>query len=182
MFVTLSTVINSRFDWMSSVLTSTTEVQSPTPVEAQRSTPINNKQALPPIVESLRELRASVIDFYGGIGSLVLVVIFLPAFFKHTGEIDFAGACHSYYYETLIEKDTPSLHATPDGGQERPDDAHARHEPIYVANWDTIQRWKEKYGLTLSYANVAGSFLAIVAPLLSNSLINLAKFLPNFGK
>ena len=50
-----------------------------------------------------------------------------------------------------------------------------------VADWNTIRVWKDNHGLTLSINHVAGSFIAVLAPLLPNSLIDLTKILPNFG-
>jgi hypothetical protein len=144
MFVSMSIAIDSRFDWLGDILSQFTN--------------------------SITALRRSVIDFYGGVGSLILIVIFVPAFFKHTGEIDFAGACQGYY-EALIEEIAKKNRPEAD-----------LQQPMLVASWDTIQHWKDKYGLTLSYTNMTGSFVAVLAPLLSNSLIDLAKFIPSFGK
>jgi hypothetical protein len=141
----MSLLINSRYDWLGEILN--------------------------PFADSVTALRRAVIDFYGGIGSLALVVIFVPAFFKHTSEIDFAAACQGYYEILTEEIDNKSRSDTELGKK--------LQQPMLVASWDTIQHWKDKYGLTLSYTNMAGSFLAVLAPLLSNSIIDLAKFIPS---
>ena len=38
-----------------------------------------------------------------------------------------------------------------------------------------MQDWKEKHGLKLSFTDLTGSFIAVLAPILSTSLIDLTK-------
>jgi hypothetical protein len=44
-----------------------------------------------------------------------------------------------------------------------------------VARWKTVQDWKEAHGLKLSFSDMTATFVAILAPLLSGSIIDLTK-------
>ena len=110
--------------------------------------------------DSIKALKGSVASFSGGVGSLLLIAIFVPALFGLTGEIEMAGKCHAYY--DTLKRDDPS--APPDP-----------QTPIYVAGSQTVQTWKTNHGLKLSFSDLTGSFIAVLAPLLSGSIVDLAK-------
>jgi hypothetical protein len=38
-----------------------------------------------------------------------------------------------------------------------------------------VQDWKENHGLKLSFSDMTGTFVAVLAPLLSGSIIDLTK-------
>jgi hypothetical protein len=46
-----------------------------------------------------------------------------------------------------------------------------------VAGWKTVQDWKERHGLKLSFSDLTATFVAVLAPLLSGSIIDLSKMM-----
>jgi hypothetical protein len=108
---------------------------------------------------SIKSLKTAVVNFAGILGSLLLIVIFAPALYSITSEIELAGKCHAFF-----DTYTPGPNGPP-----RPP------EPMVVAGWKAVQEWKENHGLSLSYTSLTSSFIAVLAPLLSSSLIDLTK-------
>ena len=94
--------------------------------------------------------------FAGILGSLMLVVIFVPALYALTADIELAGKCHGL-------KDSPGPPPPP------------------VAGWKDVQEWKQAHGLKLSFTDLTGSFIAVLAPILSTSLIDLTKIAVGSG-
>jgi hypothetical protein len=189
--------------------------------------------------ESLKTLRASISTFAGAAGSLLVMLIFVPALYCLTGEIEMAGKCHASadgaqaspppttpgtapvlakdssgaIFEvqvapgvggnppTLSVKDVDgnvgdlALVAAPGvapswsfvgrrGGQTyefmipRPSqEPPAAPELWKVAGWKTVQDWKERHGLKLSFSDLTATFVAVLAPLLSGSIIDLSKMM-----
>jgi hypothetical protein len=114
---------------------------------------------------AIKSLKTAVVNFAGILGSLLLIAIFAPALYFMTSEIELAGKCHAYY-------DTYS--PGPSGPLRQP-------EPMVVAGWKAVQDWKESHGLSLSYTSLTSSFIAVLAPLLSSSLIDLTKVATSAG-
>jgi hypothetical protein len=148
MLVSTSVALNSRMDWWNGVLD-----------VVRHATSSNSPDTTALTFDSIERLRGSVAYFVGGVGSLVLTTIFVPALFKHTREIELAGACHGYY-----DAQQPNPPVNPPVAM------------IVVAGWDTVQAWKAKHGLQMSYGDLAGSAMAAFAPILSGNLIDLTKF------
>ncbi len=163
--------LSSAMDWSGGVLdlidAATSEQQSKS-VDAATPVPLSAKdadakalaKAVSEDFDSIKTLRAAVASFGGLVGSLLLIGIFVPALYGLTSEIEIAGKCHAYY-DMIVRKDALK---PPD-----PD------EPIYVAGWDTVKKWKASHGLNLSFTDLTGSFVAVLAPLLSGAAIDLAK-------
>ena len=159
---------------------------------------------------SLKILKTSISTFAGALGSLVLILIFVPALYSLTGEIEIAGKTHASY--DIANKNPPApaaptppsapapakpapppaiLFATADDGTiyefqivAAPGDALTEKLPTHeaprkkievVAGWKTVQDWKESHGLKLSFSDMTGTFVAVLAPLLSGSIIDLTK-------
>jgi hypothetical protein len=108
---------------------------------------------------SIKSLKTAVVNFAGILGSLLLIVIFAPALYSVTSEIELAGKCHAFY----------DTYSPGPSGPPRPP------EPMVVAGWKAVQGWKDNHGLSLSYTSLTSSFIAVLAPLLSSSLIDLTK-------
>jgi hypothetical protein len=150
MLVATSVSLNSRMDWWNGVLD-----------VVRHATNTGSSDATDLTFDSIRTLRGSVAYFVGGVGSLVLCTIFVPALFKHTREIELAGACHGddASHEVAIPPANPPAAAG------------------VVAGWDAVEAWKAKHGLKMSYGDLTGSALAALAPILSGNLIDVTKFI-----
>ncbi len=152
---------------------------------------------------SLKTLKTSIVSFAGALGSLILILIFTPALYGITSEIEIAGKTHASYnmagasaapppaaaptapiivlakesiaddrrsYELEIIADAGAAKGKP--GLE------SKTQPVKVpdvAGWKTVQNWKEKHGLKLSFSDFTGGFIAALAPLLSGSVVDLTK-------
>jgi hypothetical protein len=190
--------------------------------------------------DSLKTLRSSISAFAGAAGSLLLILIFVPALYCLTGEIDMAGKCHALSDATqtspppvapgtapvfakdssgavvevqvvpgngeglatlsVKDKDGNSLgdlelvaapgappswsYVGSSGGRTyeftipRPSEASPAAPDLWkVAGWKTVQDWKERHGLKLSFSDLTATFVAVLAPLLSGSIIDLTKMM-----
>jgi hypothetical protein len=116
---------------------------------------------------SFAAARGSLSKFAGGLGSIILAAILAATFYILTTEIILSGKCHAYYDSQLPK----------DPGGPWPD----LQQPIYVASWDTVLAWKDRHGLNMSYAGLAGSLLAVLAPVLSSGAIDLGRMIPGVG-
>ncbi len=136
-------------------------------------------------------LTSSISTFAGILGSLVLIVLFVPALYGVTADIELAGKCHAFcdmrssgdplQSLSLTLSEFPSERARIEGvitSESTPPDDPDR---IVVAGWKTVQDWKEKHGLKLSFTDPTGSFIAVLAPILSISLIDLTKIAVGSG-
>jgi hypothetical protein len=224
-------------------VTDTTPSAPKTPTNPPAAT---EKQASPksfdPVAaefESLKTLKASISTFAGAAGSLLVILIFVPALYCLTGEIEMAGKTHASadaaqtspppatpgtapvlaktssgaVFEVQVAPgagarpilsvkdqrgnlvDTLELVAAPGAppswsfigrregntyefmiprpSAETPDTA----ELWKVAGWKTVQDWKERHGLKLSFTDLTATFVAVLAPLLSGSVIDLTKMM-----
>jgi hypothetical protein len=140
---------------------------------------------------SIKTLKGSVANFTGGLGSLLLIVMFVPALLASTSEIELAGKCHAYFdmrsppdpsqsFNVTVEESAQGSLAV--AGRVKPEpDAPDPPDRIVVAGWKTVQDWKAKHGLKLSFGDLTGSFIAVLAPLLSSSVIDLTKLAMGSG-
>jgi hypothetical protein len=142
---------------------------------------------------SLKALKTSISSFAGGLGSLILILVFTPALYGVSSEIEIAGKVHASYDMAGVSPapPPPAASTTPiivlvtkslaDGGRSYKleivaDPGAAKAAPeADVAGWKTVQDWKEKHGLKLSFSDFTGGFIAALAPLLSGSVIDLTK-------
>ena len=116
---------------------------------------------------------------------MLLVAIFVPALYAVTADIELAGKCHAFYDMRSVSDPRQSVNLTvkPVPGEGSTVEGILASEPtppgdperIVVAGWKTVQDWKEKHGLKLSFTDLTGSFIAVLAPILSTSLIDLTK-------
>jgi hypothetical protein len=112
--------------------------------------------------DTLKSLKTSISSFAGALGSLLLILIFVPALYCLAGEIDIAGKTHASF--DMASKDPP-----------HPAAKQAAKKTEVVAGWKTVQDWKERHGLKLSFSDLTGTFVAVLAPLLSGSIVDLTK-------
>jgi len=177
--------------------------QTTRPNDRNAKTAEANAKPIAAEFDSLKTLKASILSFAGALGSLILILIFAPALYGVTNEIDIAGKTHASY-DTARASPAPPPAATPttpkivlatetladdgrsygweivaDSGEERPKpEVESKTQPVKipdVAGWKTVQEWKEKHGLKLSFTDFTGGFIAALAPLLSGSVIDLTK-------
>ncbi len=187
---------------------------TPAPAPDTKGAGAGAKAADPAAAEfdSLKTLKTSISTFAGALGSLVLILIFVPALYCLTGEIEIAGKTHASY--DMANKNPPApaaptppsapapakpppppppaiLFAKADDGTiyefqivAAPGDAATESPPApkapakkieVVAGWKTVQDWKDNHGLKLSFSDMTGTFVAVLAPLLSGSIIDLTK-------
>jgi hypothetical protein len=193
--------------------------------------------------DSLKTLKTSISTFAGALGSLLLILIFVPPLYCLTGEIEIAGKTHASFdlankdpppaeppapapiyargangsfYEVEVEAGateqapailsvkgmdgTPyqfELVAAPGkpppatflgkgvdgriyefGTPPAPGAAPGKIEDAAgwkVAGWKIVQDWKNNHGLKLSFSDMTGTFVAVLAPLLSGSIVDLSK-------
>jgi hypothetical protein len=140
---------------------------------------------------SIKSLRSSISTFAGILGSLVLIVIFVPALYGVTADIELAGKCHAFYDMrsgsdprqnlNITLSELPSQQARIEGVITSEPTPPEDPDRIVVAGWKTVQAWKEKHGLTLSFTDLTGSFVAVLAPILSTSVIDLTKIAVGSG-
>ena len=123
------------------------------------SPPASAKSDAAAAFASIKSLKTAVVNFAGILGSLLLIAIFAPALYSMTSEIELAGKCHAFY----------DTYSPGPSGPPRPP------EPMVVAGWKAVQEWKDNHGLSLSYTSLTSSFIAVLAPLLSSSLIDLTR-------
>jgi hypothetical protein len=153
---------------------------------------------------SLKTLKTAILGFAGSLGSLMLVLIFSPALYGVTSEIEIAGKAHASYD---VAKSSPASLPPPPptkpavvvatetvayegsgyrlqiaelGREPTNSEPQADHKPQPVAipdvaGWKTVQDWKEKHGLKLSFSDITGGFIAALAPFLSGSIVDLTK-------
>ena len=112
---------------------------------------------------SIKSLRTSVSNFAGILGSLVLVVIFVPALYAVTADIELAGKCHAFtdmlppgearQNVTLTVKREADERGTIEGIIAPDPPPSSVPDRIVVAGWKTVQDWKAKHGLKLSFTD-----------------------------
>ena len=125
------------------------------------------KRRLPPIpaaaeFDTLKSLQDLDLELRRRAGLFVLILIFVPALYCLAGEIDIAGKTHASF--DMASKDPP-----------HPAAKQATKKTEVVAGWKTVQDWKERHGLKLSFSDLTGTFVAVLAPLLSGSIVDLTK-------
>ncbi len=150
--------LTSALDWLSGIL----NVVSAATQSSDKSAAPDATKAVAAAFSAIDTLKGSLANFISVVSSLVLIAIFAPALYGLSGEIAIAGKCHGYY--DALKKDPAS----------RPDP----YQKIFIASWETLEDWKKRHGLSLSYTNLTASFVAVLAPLLSSRLIDLAKVVP----
>lgn len=156
LLVVSNVALSSALDWLTGILDlikSATETSN-------NSSPDKTAKAVAASFAAINTLRGSLANFISIISALVLVAIFASALYGLTSEILVAGKCHAYY--DMLEKSQTAARPDPD-------------QKIQVAGWRALQKWKKKHGLQLSFGDLTGSFLAVLAPLLSSALIDLTK-------
>jgi hypothetical protein len=170
LLVVINVALTSAMDWSGAVVDAVTNSKSDKAQTIPATAPGHHAKAATgsatgddtgsnadsPAAGSIKSLRSSVVTFAGILGSLMLVVIFVPALYALTADIELAGKCHGL-------KDSPGPPPPP------------------VAGWKDVQDWKEKHGLKLSFTDLTGSFIAVLAPILSTSLIDLTKIAVGSG-
>jgi hypothetical protein len=125
---------------------------------------------------TLKPFASALTSFTGIMSSLLLIAVFAPSFLALIDDINIAGKTHASY--------------DMDEGADRADNAHPNSAttpaaaqpprtslapPYPVAGWSAVSEWKKKHGLTLSVTDMTSTFLAIAAPLLSSTVIDLSK-------
>jgi hypothetical protein len=100
-----------------------------------------------------KSLRKTLLNLAGGLASLTLVAMFLPAFLGLMSDIEIAGKTHA-------------TAATPPAAA-----------PFDVAGWKNVNAWKNDHGLSLEFSDAATALVAVAAPLLSNGVFDLSKSL-----
>lgn len=213
LLVITNVALNSAMGWSGAVLdvisdatSANSKEQPPAPAAANNpaspkadgAAPVEVKTAADPEAKaraaafaSVKSLRSSISTFAGILGSLVLIVIFVPALYGVTADIELAGKCHAFYDMrpggdprqslNLALSEFPSQSARIEGVIVSEPTPPEDPDRIIVAGWKTVQAWKEKHGLTLSFTDLTGSFIAVLAPILSTSAIDLAKITVGSG-
>ncbi len=139
-----------------------------------------------PSADALKAYASSLGNYFGGVSSLVLLAMFLPAFLVLIDDIEIAGRTHAAYDmksdNSPIYRVTGALSVTlppsPSqlSAQMHPDSQRNPTVPPYrVAGWKVVKDWKDKHGLAMSVPDVLASFVAVAAPLLANSVVDVAK-------
>ena len=123
---------------------------APKPAKAEAAAP--STAALKETVTQAKTLRSELLFASGVLGSLLLVAIFTPALYGLTGEIEMAG----------------KTHARNDPPVEPPTDYE-------VAGYEQVEAWKKTHGLAVTFPQLTGSLVAILAPVLSGGLLDVAK-------
>jgi hypothetical protein len=211
LLVITNVALNSAMGWSGAILDAISDATSadakeqpaaaandPASPKAEGKAPVEAKTPADPEAKaraaafaSVKSLRSSISTFAGILGSLVLIVIFVPALYGVTADIELAGKCHAFYDMrsggdprqslNLTLSEFPSQHAQIEGVITSEPAPPEDPDRIVVAGWKTVQAWKEKHGLTLSFTDLAGSFIAVLAPILSTSVIDLTKIAVGSG-
>jgi hypothetical protein len=144
-----------------------------------------------------KSLRKTLLNLAGGLASLTLVAMFLPAFAGLTSDIEIAGKTHAVAaarpaaaptkkqqpeFEVTVtaevEPDVPDVirfviaTVEPTLADEKPDPPE-----FDVAGWKDVNAWKDAHGLSLEFSDIATTLAAAAAPLLSNGVFDLSKSL-----
>jgi hypothetical protein len=150
MLVSYNVAVSSAMDWLKELVENADKIIGSSSAKSQADNAIT----------IFTTLQASLKNFSGGLGSLVLVVIFAPAFYALSSDIMVASRCHG--------SDSPEPRTEVAGVSKSP-------QGYFVANWETMEAWRTKYGLKLSFTDWTSSLVAVLAPLLTGSLVDLTK-------
>jgi len=149
--------------------------------------------AVAELFAQVKSLRKTLLNLAGGLASLTLVAMFLPAFAGLTSDIEIAGKTHADAAgkaATAAKTQDPKQVKT--GGLVRnvlhaigfvataessSPDATAATTNFNVAGWKDVKTWKEDHGLSLQFSDLATTLAAAAAPLLSNGVFDLSKSL-----
>jgi hypothetical protein len=166
--------------------------------EAKKSGPAQSAREPPKPPDAITELfaqanslRKTLLNLAGGLASLTLVAMFLPAFAGLTSDIEIAGKTHAEAgaqpADVPAKKQGPELDGTPKVKPDAPDgikfvvaigEAALPVPPKFkVAGWKAVNAWKDAHGLSLEFSDVATTLAAAAAPLLSNGVFDLSKSL-----
>jgi hypothetical protein len=148
--------LSAALDWVAGILDL---IKSATQT-SNNNTPDATAKAVAAAFAASKTLRGSLANFISIISAVVLVAIFASALYGLTSEIMVAGKCHAYY--DMLDKSDAAHQPDP-------------NQQIDVAGLQTVEDWKKKHGLEMSFSDLTGSFLAVLAPLLSSTLIDLTK-------
>lgn len=151
--------------------------------QAAANHPVAQAEIATAQLAALKPLVASISAFCGAISSLLLIAMFVPSFMVLIDDIGIAGKTHAAYdmhdgtqYAYVADLDWSGVgtkaHIT--GAVTQPDIADLA-TPYRVAGWKTVNEWKAKHGLAMSVTDLTASFIAVAAPLLSSSLVDLSK-------
>jgi len=145
--------------------------------------------AVDELFAQVKSLRKTLLNLAGGLASLTLVAMFLPAFAGLTSDIEIAGKTHA---DAAARAKTQGPKQEETGGLVRnvlhaigfvataespPPDAAAATTAFKVAGWKDVKTWKEDHGLSLEFSDLATTLAAAAAPLLSNGVVDLSKSL-----
>jgi hypothetical protein len=128
----------------------------PEPAQSAGEPPKPVAELSKPVAElfvQAKSLRKTLLNLAGGLASLTLVAMFLPAFLGLMSDIEIAGKTHA------------AAAAQPAAA------------PFNVASWKDVNAWKNDHGLSLEFSDVATALVAVAAPLLSNGVFDLSKSL-----
>jgi hypothetical protein len=195
LLVITNVALSSAMDWSSGLLDVVSDATSFEPPDSDKphdAAAAAKVKAPAAAFASVKELRTSIGNFAGVLGSLLLIIIFVPALYLLISEVEFAGKCHADYDMRSSAGDprqSISLTVRPGLARSATIDGTIASEPtapsdpgrIVVAGWKTVQDWKEKHGLKLSFTSLTGSFIAVLAPILSTSVIDLSKIAVGSG-
>jgi hypothetical protein len=142
-----------------------------------------------------KSLRKILLNMAGGLASLTLVAMFLPAFAGLSSDIEIAGKTHAAAAAqpapAPTKKQEPELVLTAEAERDMPDvirfvvatvgptlvDETTDPPRFNVAGWKEVNAWKDAHGLSLEFSDVATTLAAAAAPLLSNGVFDLSKSL-----
>jgi hypothetical protein len=142
-----------------------------------------------------KSLRKTLLNLAGGLASLTLVAMFLPAFAGLTSDIEIAGKTHAVAAAqpaaAPAKKPEPEFEVTAEIERDVPDaislfiatvepalaDQTPGPQEFNVAGWKEVNAWKDVHGLSLEFSDVATTLAAAAAPLLSNGVFDLSKSL-----
>jgi hypothetical protein len=193
--VATNVALSSAMDWSNGLLDVVSDSTGFEPADAQKphdagAAANSPAKAQAEAFASIKTLKTSVGSFAGSLGSLLLIAIFVPALYSLTSEVEFAGKCHAFFdsrsgdprqiVQLTLDRAGGNLAAIQGSitSETRPPDDPGR---IVVAGWKTVQDWKARHGLKLSFSDLTGSFVAVLAPLLSSSVIDLTKIAVGSG-
>jgi hypothetical protein len=151
--------------------------------------------AVAEIFAQAKSLRKTLLNLAGGLASLTLVAMFLPAFAGLTSDIEIAGKTHAVAAARPIpaptRKQEPELEVMAEVEGDVPGvisfvvatveptlaDETPGPQKFDVAGWKEVNAWKDAHGLSLEFSDVVITLGAAAAPLLSNGIFDLSKSL-----
>ena len=150
----------------------------------------------PETLAQVKSLRAELLSASGVLGSLLLVGMFAPAFYSVTGDIQLAAKTHAGKPSPPAAKPPQPrgvlaetgawlqswLNPRPGAGKlevAEPEVAKPPPKPdsYPVATYVDVQKWKEDHGLSVTFAQLTGSFVAVLAPVLTGGVLDVGKAL-----